>query len=106
MSEPTYDGARAQRLVELLRALATRIHELAADDDLLAAGPELMKLMGDARSELFHYEVRSTYDTPEVAESRRIVEDAQRATDALDFDSPAPGDGDQEDDEPWRDQGT
>ena len=34
--------------------------------------------MGDARSEMFHYEVRSTYDTPEVADSRRIVEEAQR----------------------------
>lgn len=32
--------------------------------------------MGDARSELFHYEVRATYDTPEVADSRRIVNDA------------------------------
>ena len=50
--------------------------------------------MGDARSELFHYEVRSTYDTPEVADSRRIVEDAQRQ-DPLHHDDP-------EDDEPWR----
>ena len=30
------------------------------------------------RSELFHYEVRVTYDTPEVAESRRVVDDAQK----------------------------
>ena len=37
---------------------------------------ELTKLLGEARSELFHYEVRATYDTPEVAESRRIVNDA------------------------------
>jgi len=28
------------------------------------------------RSELFHYEVRATYDTPEVSENRRIVADA------------------------------
>ena len=35
-----------------------------------------MKLIGDVRSELFHYEVRATYDTPEVAESRRIVREA------------------------------
>ena len=33
-------------------------------------------MMGDARSELFHYEVRITYDTPEVADNRRIVEEA------------------------------
>jgi len=34
--------------------------------------------MGDIRSELFHYEVRQTFDSPEVAEHRRIVEDAAR----------------------------
>ena len=33
---------------------------------------------GDVRSELFHYEVRVTYDTPEIAEHRRIVQDAQK----------------------------
>ena len=37
---------------------------------------ELTQLLGDVRSELFHYEVRATYDTPEVADSRRIVNDA------------------------------
>jgi hypothetical protein len=53
--------------------------------------------LGNARSELFHYEVRSTYDTPEVAESRRIVEEAM-----------GPGGGgdlsldDPEDEEPWQ----
>jgi hypothetical protein len=34
--------------------------------------------MGDIRSELFRYEVRQTFDSPEVAEHRRIVEDAER----------------------------
>ena len=29
------------------------------------------------RSELFHYEVRATYDTPEVADNRRIVGEAK-----------------------------
>jgi hypothetical protein len=29
--------------------------------------------MGDVRSELFTYEVRVTFDTPEIAEHRRIV---------------------------------
>lgn len=109
MKEPTYDDARARRLVELLRALASRIEELRGDDELLAAGPELIRLMGDARSELFHYEVRSTYDTPEVAESRRIVEQARRRMADLEFD-PTKQDfddqDDQEDSEPWRDQGT
>jgi hypothetical protein len=44
-------------------------------------------MMGDARSELFHYEVRSTYDTPEAAESRRIVEQARDQMESLDFDN-------------------
>ena len=73
-----YDPERAARLAQLLRTLAARIDALRDDSLLLAAGPELMKLMGDARSELFHYEVRCTYDSPEVAESRRIVESARR----------------------------
>lgn len=97
MHEQTYDGDRAARLVTLLRALAARIDTLATDADLLAAGPELIKLMGDARSELFHYEVRATYDTPEAAESRRIVEQARQQQDALGFDEPT-----DEEDEPWR----
>jgi hypothetical protein len=95
MSEEVYGPERARRLVALLRALASRIQELDRDGRLLAAAPELKKLLGDARSELFHYEVRSTYDTPEVAESRRIVDDAQRRVDQLRFD-------DTDDDEPWR----
>jgi hypothetical protein len=83
MAEPTYGPERAQRLVELLRTLAVRIIELD-DAALLAASPVLLKLIGDARSELFHYEVRCTYDTPEIAESRRIVREAQRGEQALD----------------------
>ena len=71
--EQTYNDERAKKLVALLRAMAERISALGADADLLAAGPELQKLMGDARSELFHYEVRSTYDTPEIAKSRKVV---------------------------------
>lgn len=96
MSEPTYDDTRRKRLVELLRSLAARIEGLTDDETLLAAGPELIRLMGDARSELFHYEVRSTYDTPEVAESRRIVEQARKQ-----LESPDLGD---EEDKPWRSQ--
>src|SRR5918996_6204042 len=80
MSEPeqTYDEGRARNLEALLRALAERILELDREGRLLAQAGELMKLTGDVRSELFHYEVRATYDTPEVAESRRIVSDAQQ----------------------------
>lgn len=78
MSEQTYDDGRARNLEHLLRALANRIHELDAEGALLRHAGELTKLIGDVRSELFHYEVRVTYDTPEVAESRRIVADAQK----------------------------
>src|SRR5712675_3370516 len=92
MSEEVYGPERAQRLVALLRALAERIQELDRTGRLLEAAPELQKLLGNARSELFHYEVRSTYDTPDVVESRRIVEEA---TGELSLDDP-------EDDEPWR----
>jgi hypothetical protein len=94
MNEQTYGRERAKKLVELLRGLGARIADLKNDADLLEAGPELMKLMGDARSELFHYEVRVTYDTPEAAESRRIVEEALRNSENLDFDS--------DEDEPWQ----
>lgn len=75
--EQTYDEARARNLEALLRALAARILELDAQGRLLAEAGELMRLIGDVKSELFHYEVRATYDTPEIAESRRIVRDAQ-----------------------------
>ena len=92
--EEVYDDARADRLAEMLRALAERIRELDRTGQLLRGVPELLRLMGDARSEMFHYEVRSTYDTPEVAESRRIVDEAQQ-TDPFNPDEP-------EDDEPWR----
>jgi hypothetical protein len=76
--EQTYDEGRARNLEQLLRALATRISELDAEGRLLPQAGELMKLIGDVRSELFHYEVRATYDTPEVAENRRIVQDANK----------------------------
>jgi hypothetical protein len=92
--DQVYDQGRAERLVALLRALAARIQELDRAGTLLDGVPELLRRMGDARSELFHYEVRCTYDTPEVKESRRIVEEAQR-------DRPSFLD-DSEDDRPWR----
>jgi hypothetical protein len=75
-SEQTYDEGRARNLEALLRALAERIREFDSQGTLLAQAGELMRLIGDVRSELFHYEVRATYDTPEVAENRRIVSEA------------------------------
>jgi PAS domain-containing protein len=85
-NEETYGPERAERLVTLLRALADRIRDLDRTGGLLDAAPELQRMLGNARSELFHYEVRQTYDTPEVAEHRRIVEEAQQP----------------DDDQPWR----
>lgn len=89
-----YGKDRAERLKELLRELSTRIAELDTNNALLAGVPELLRRLGELRTELFHYEVRLTYDTPETAEGRRIVDEAQRD---LDFLSDDP-----EDDEPWR----
>jgi hypothetical protein len=90
--DEVYGEARRNQLLELLRALAQRIAELDHTGELLDAVPELLRRLGDVRSELFHYEVRRTYDTPEVSESRRIVDEAKRGS--L-FDEP-------EDDQPWR----
>ena len=92
MSEEVYGPERAERLVALLRALAERIRDLDRAGRLLDASAELQKLLGTARSELFHYEVRLTYDTPEIADSRRIVDEAQRLRLEIEPD----------DDEPWR----
>lgn len=93
-----YGRDRARRLETLLRELAARIRELDAAGQLLGHVPELQRLLGDVRTELFHYEVRSTYDTPEVAESRRIVDEAKRQDRQDDFFPP----DDPEDEEPWR----
>lgn len=95
-SEEVYGPDRAERLLAMLRALAERIQELERAGQLLERVPELQKLLGNARSELFHYEVRLTYDTPEIAESRRIVEEAERRA------REATGGDEDEGDEPWR----
>jgi hypothetical protein len=95
VTDQVYGPERAERLVDLLRTFAVRVMELD-DRALLAAGPQLLKQIGDIRSELFHYEVRSTYDTPEIADHRRIVEQASHAD--------PPGLDDDEDDATWRDQ--
>jgi hypothetical protein len=79
--EETYGEGRARNLEALLRALAERIAELDREGRLLERAGELIKLVGDIKSELFHYEVRATYDTPEIAEHRRLVTDAKDNTD-------------------------
>ena len=92
--DEVYGRERMERLKEQLREVAGRIAALDAQGMLLDHVPELLKRMGDLRSELFHYEVRRTYDTPEIAESRRIVNEALESLD--------PPTSDPEDDEPWR----
>lgn len=79
MGDETYDPARIAELLDALRQLARRIAKLDADGRLLDETPSLLKEMGDVRSELFRYEVRSTFDSPEIAEHRRIVEEAAAA---------------------------
>lgn len=92
--DEVYGQERIKRLKALLLELAERILELERNGELLRFGPELLQRMGDVRSELFHYEVRRTYDTPEIAESRRIVEEARESPDFTSIDP--------EDDQPWR----
>lgn len=92
-----YDEERIATLQAMLRELAARIAELDRSGGLLKQVPELLRRMGDIRSELFHYEVRSTYDTPEVAEHRRLVDEALAPPEFLGPETPDP-----EDEEPWR----
>jgi hypothetical protein len=77
MNEETYGDDRVRQLEALLRALAARIREHDQAGKLLPDPGELLRLMGDIRSELFTYEVRATFDTPEIAEHRRIVAESQ-----------------------------
>lgn len=74
--DQVYGDEREQALRARLLELAERIRVLEGEGRLLERVPELLRRLGDVRSELFHYEVRVTYDTPEVAEHRRIVERA------------------------------
>jgi hypothetical protein len=87
-----YGKARADRLEELLRFIAQRITELDQSGQLLAEAPELIRLFGEAR-QTFSYEVRSTYDTPELSEHRRLVDEALQSPELF---------PDDDDDEPWR----
>jgi chromosome segregation ATPase len=91
--DEVYGQERIRQLEAMLRELAERIQDLDERGELLASAAELQDRMGNLRSELFHYEVRSTYDTPEIAESRRIVEEAAEPPE---FTEP------NEDEDPWR----
>lgn len=93
--DETYDPKRVEKLVEMLRALAQRIMALDAEGRLLGDSSALLRELGDIRSELFHYEVRLTFDSPEVAEHRRIVEEAEG-------DWSPESDNGPEEEEPWR----
>ena len=95
MADETYDPARINLLLGMLRALAARIQQLDADGRLLNETPALLRELGEIRRELFQYEVRSTFDTPDAAESRRIVDEAR--------DNWVPDDNpDEDEEEPWR----
>ena len=91
--DQVYGDERERRLRERLIEVAARIRELEARGELLARVPELLRLLGEARSELFHYEVRVTYDTPELAEHRKLVERAAEGW------TP---DDEGDDEQPWR----
>ena len=95
MSDETYDPKQIGQLLDALRQLAERIMRLDAEGRLLDETPALLEELGDVRAGLFRYEVRTTFDSPETAEHRRIVDDASRAW--------TPGDeADDEEDEGWR----
>jgi len=76
VAEETYDPQRIEQLKAMLRELAERIIQLDAEGRLLEEVPALLERLGTARAELFRYEVRATFDSPEVAGHRRIVEQA------------------------------
>ena len=78
MADESYGPERAERLAGMLRDLTRRIMELDAEGRLLSESPRLLRTLGDIRSELFQYEVRHTFDTPETAQHRRIVGEAAR----------------------------
>jgi len=76
-------GVDPEELREDLLELAEVIRRLDERGELLTATPELIKILGDLRSQLFEYEVRHTdrflsRDLPEIEEAQRIVCDAAR----------------------------
>ena len=76
-----------------LLKLAELIHELEKAGQLLDSTPELIRVFGNLRSQLFEYEVRCTGRLlpepkypPEVFEAERIVEEAARRLEEEDDD--------------------
>lgn len=98
MADESYDPRRIEQLLAMLRRLAERITSLDAEGRLLRETPSLLRELGEIRGELFRYEVRSTFDSPEVAENRRIVDQAKTGWHP---DEEPPQDPDDEE-EPWR----
>lgn len=76
MADESYDPARADKLAQMLRELARRILTLDAEGRLLGEPSSLLRTLGDIRTELFRYEVRKTFDAPEITDHRRIVDEA------------------------------
>ncbi len=81
--EHEQDDAAARELIAELRRLADAILDLESCGRLLSEAPLLLKLLGDARSRVFAYEVR--YARPAQApappageESHRVVDEAQQ----------------------------
>lgn len=97
MPDETYDPARAEQLLEMLRTLARRIITLDADGRLLGETSSLLSELGNVRSELFKYEVRQTFDPPDAAERRRIVDEASSGW--------TPEDDVTDEEEPWQRDG-
>ncbi len=79
------DHVNPDKLRRSLLDFADLIRKLDEEGGLVDSAPRLLKIMGDLRSVLFEYEVRSTgrllpksKEPPEVLEAQRIVEDAVR----------------------------
>ena len=79
------DHVDPDKLRRSLLDFADLIGKLDEEGGLVDSAPRLLKIMGDLRSVLFEYEVRSTgrllpksKEPPEVLEAQRIVEDAVR----------------------------
>jgi hypothetical protein len=68
---------RQQQLLELLRQLADRIHDLDSVDGMLDASAELDRLLGTARSEFAHLDA---LPADFQSDHQRIVDEARRAS--------------------------
>ncbi len=84
--EQGHDDPAARELMAELRLLADTILDLEARGQLLAEAPRLLKMLGDARSRIFSYEVRfirateklSPHPSVDASESKRVVDDAMQ----------------------------